>query len=77
MNISVVRSSLDEVRILRRTAAQAHKCSHEQRSTTGLSELWYEVVYNPNTFFLSLKQRTVVKAVEDAMHQIVCSRGFR
>ena len=30
-------------------------CSHKQRCSTVLSELCYEVVYNPNTFFLNLK----------------------
>ena len=27
-------------------------------------------MYNPNTFFLNLKQRTVLKAVEDALRYI-------
>ena len=33
-------------------------CSHKQRCWTVLSELWYEVASNLNTFFLSWRQRT-------------------
>ena len=43
---------------------------HKQRCWTVLSELWYEVAYNPNTFFLNCKQRTAGKAVEDALQYI-------
>ena len=46
--------------------------SQKQRCSTGLSELCYDVVYNPNTLFFNLRQRTVVKAVEGAIHQINC-----
>ena len=35
-----------------------------------LSELWYEVASNLNTFFLSWKQRTAVKVVENALQYI-------
>ena len=38
--------------------------------TVVLSELCYEVVYNLNNFFLNLKQRTAVKAIEDALRYI-------
>ena len=41
-------------------------CSHKQRCWTVLSELWYEVASNLNNFFLSWKQRTAVKVVENA-----------
>ena len=42
-------------------------CSHKQRWLTVLCELWSEVAFNSNTFFLNWKQRTAVKAVEDAL----------
>ena len=45
-------------------------CSHKQRCWTVLSELWYEVASNLNTFFLSWKQRTAVKVVENALQYI-------
>ena len=45
-------------------------CSHKQRCWTVLSELWYEVASNLNTFFLSWKQRTAVKVVENARQYI-------
>ena len=43
---------------------------HKQRCWTVLSELWYEVASNLNTFFLSWKQRTAVKVVENALQYI-------
>ena len=42
-------------------------CSHKQRCWTVLSELWYKVASNLNTFFLSRKQRTGVRVVEIAL----------
>ena len=39
-------------------------------AVTVLSELWYKVAYNPNTFFLNWKQRAAGKAVEDALQYI-------
>ena len=45
-------------------------CSHKQRWWTVLFELWYEVASNLNTFFLSWKQRTAVKVVENALEYI-------
>ena len=45
-------------------------CSHKQRCWIVLSELWYEVASNLNTFFLSWKQQTAVKVVEIALQYI-------
>ena len=45
-------------------------CSQKQRCWTVLSELWYEVASNLKTFFLSWKQRTAVKVVENALQYI-------
>ena len=45
-------------------------CSHKQRCWTFLSELWYEVASNLNTFFLRCKQRTAVKVVNIKYQQI-------
>ena len=63
-------------------ANSSHKCrscsfsGHKQRCWTVLSELWYKVAYNPNTFFLNWKQRTAGKAVEDALQYIkMCAAG--
>ena len=53
------------------SSQSCHSCSfsgHKQGAgPTVLSELWYKVVYNPNTFFLNWKQRSAEKAVEDAL----------
>ena len=40
---------------------------HKQRCWTVLSELWYVVASNLNTFFLSWKQQTAVKVVENEL----------
>ena len=64
-------SPLAEVRIPRRAAARAHfLVINKGARSTVLSELLYNVVYNPNTFFLNWKQRTAGKAVEDALQYI-------
>ena len=46
-------------------------CSHKERCWTVLSELWYEVASNLNTFFLSRKQRTAVKVIENVLQQYI------
>ena len=43
---------------------------HKQRCWTVLSELRYNIAYNPNTFFLNWEQRTAGKAVEHALQYI-------
>ena len=43
---------------------------YKQRCWTLLSELSYEVASNISTFFLSWKQRTAVKVVENALQYI-------
>ena len=63
-------SPLGEVRILRRTATRTHFVVIKQRCWTVLFELWYEVASNLNSFFLSWKQRTAVKVVENALQYI-------
>ena len=45
-------------------------CCHKQRCWIVLSELWYEVESNLNTFFLSWKQQTAVKVIEIALQYI-------
>ena len=51
---------------------------HKKRCWTVLFELRYNAAYNPNTFFLNCKQRTVGNAVEGALRYIkkVCSKSL-